>query len=256
MRSCLCFIQAFLFALSISSLQATIIHVPDDSTSIQGGINGAVDGDTVMIAPGKYFEYNIDYISKVVVVTGTDPVESSVVAAMVVDADSMGRVFIFKAEEESTSILTGLTITGGYAISSGYLGGGIYCSDASPKILNNIIIDNSASEGGGIHCDCNWTVSCPEPRISNNLITGNFSSAGGAIHCSSFPYSTFYPRITGNIIIRNWTNSIGGGIHIERCCPIISDNIIAENEAPIYGGGIPRPRRRGREGDGPHEGGE
>ncbi len=43
-----------------SSLYARVILVPADSTTIQGEINGAVNGDTVMVSPGTYTE-NIDF---------------------------------------------------------------------------------------------------------------------------------------------------------------------------------------------------
>ena len=35
---------------------ATTIHVPADQPTIQAGINAAVDGDTVLVAPGNYYE--------------------------------------------------------------------------------------------------------------------------------------------------------------------------------------------------------
>jgi hypothetical protein len=43
-----------------ASIQVSIIQVPGDSTTIQGGINGALDGDTVMVYPGTYTE-NINF---------------------------------------------------------------------------------------------------------------------------------------------------------------------------------------------------
>jgi hypothetical protein len=223
----LSFLPLIILLTTITPLYSTIIHVPDDSTTIQGGINGAVDEDTVMVAPGTYHEYEIDFLGKAITVTGTDPQDSAVVATTIVDAASFGRVFYFGSGEDSTSILTGLTITGG-RIS---YGGGIVCYDSSPKITFNIISFNeSTSAGGGIYCNNS------NPVISNNIIVGNFGSiAGGGIACD-FNSS---PTITKNIIIGNTgVTSWGGGISCIRSNPHISNNIIADNSALWMGGGI------------------
>ena len=44
---CICMVVSF-------SAQAKIIHVPSDSSTIQSGINGAIDGDTVLVSRGLY----------------------------------------------------------------------------------------------------------------------------------------------------------------------------------------------------------
>jgi len=44
------------FILLVSFLSATIINVPEDYSTIQAGIDASVDGDTVLIAQGIYFE--------------------------------------------------------------------------------------------------------------------------------------------------------------------------------------------------------
>ena len=40
----------------ITSLSATIINIPEDHGTIQGGIAVSMDGDTVLIAQGIYYE--------------------------------------------------------------------------------------------------------------------------------------------------------------------------------------------------------
>ena len=37
-------------------LYATVINVPSDYTTIQEGLDASVDGDTVLVSEGEYFE--------------------------------------------------------------------------------------------------------------------------------------------------------------------------------------------------------
>ena len=48
--------------LAFSLLNATIIHIPADFSTIQGGIDASVDGDTVLIAQGIYYELSLIHI--------------------------------------------------------------------------------------------------------------------------------------------------------------------------------------------------
>src|SRR5262245_43589785 len=50
-----------------SAARAGTIHVPADQPTIQQGIALAVDGDTVLVAPGRYLE-TIDLLGKQLVV--------------------------------------------------------------------------------------------------------------------------------------------------------------------------------------------
>lgn len=53
------FVVTTLLAVQAIALSATI-HVPQDQLTIQAGISQAVNGDTVLVAPGTYLE-NINF---------------------------------------------------------------------------------------------------------------------------------------------------------------------------------------------------
>ena len=48
--------RVLIFSVLFSNLPATTINIPSDYTTIQEGINASVDGDTVLIAQGTYYE--------------------------------------------------------------------------------------------------------------------------------------------------------------------------------------------------------
>ena len=228
MRGVSCLTALLLIAFFSTSSRATTIHVPADSSTIQGGISGAVDGDTVLVAPGTYHEHDIDFLGKAIVVTGTDPEDSAVVAATVVDGDSLGSVFFFHTGEDTTSVLAGLTITGGHSEH----GGGIYCEHSSPIIRNSAIVANSATDqGGGIRC-----YDHSSPAIIGCKITRNKAYQGAGILCHL--YSS--PIIRNCIVSENSTTGWrGGGIHLNDWSDASIQNCIISGNVSVHqGGGI------------------
>ncbi len=58
-------VLVLLLTLLTAPVSALTIHVPADSATIQGGINGANNGDTVLVASGVYAEH-IDFLGKAI----------------------------------------------------------------------------------------------------------------------------------------------------------------------------------------------
>jgi len=151
-----------------------VIHVPADYVTIQEGLNAAIDGDTVLVADGTYYE-NISWPT-------TNDIEliGSGDENCIIDGDSLASVISFNYDLgviiDSTTLITGFTIQNG----GGETGGGIFCWDSSPSLTDVTITGNSVSQvGGGIFFENN-----SNPTLINVTIANNSSHrAGGGIFC-------------------------------------------------------------------------
>ena len=218
-------------ALAVCSATAgTVINVPADQPTIQEAINAAVNGDTVLVAPGTYLE-NINFLGKAITVAGAKGPRVTII-----DGNKKDSVFIFDHKETTTSVLRGFTIQNGYATT--YItGGGISMRFSSAAtITENIIVASKACLGGGIYGQGGT------PLIAKNVINENSAAncgggSGGGIELGA----VFGPQIISNVIENNTApTGGGGGVTLEGLFApaIVSNNIIRENHAGGQGGGI------------------
>jgi hypothetical protein len=262
-------IVSFLLLLPSSVIAATL-QVPLPYPTIQDAIDAALDGDTVLVAPGTYVE-NIDFLGKAITVKSDQGPEVTVIDGGNPSNPDYGSVVTFKSGEGLDSRLEGFTITNGsgtYLTSYGFhYGGGIFCTESSPTIVHNLIIGNQVTgSSGGIDCYINVS-----PVIEGNTISGNIAgrSGGGISTYDANPNTT----IKNNRIYGNWAkingggifcvshpdilieeNSIccnhaegdyppdlewgGGGIYCHDASPVIRNNYIAHNTTAKKGGGF------------------
>ena len=142
--------------LTSSARAQTTIHVPADVSTIQGAIQSASNGDTILVAPGTYSE-NIDFQGKAITVEGT-----SAATTILQGGSAAGAVVKFTSGEGRSSVLSNFTIQGGVPAAVPDAGG-IFIYRASPTIQNNIIQNNTGCGIGGFDSS---------PLIAGNLITG------------------------------------------------------------------------------------
>jgi hypothetical protein len=248
------FLLLLIFLLTFAStLHTRIIHVPGDSTTIQGGINGAVDGDTVMVVNGTYTgdgNRDIDFTGKAIVLMSENGPEVTIIDC---EGDSLNphRGFYFHSGEDLCSIVQGFTITKGWAET----GGGMYNDNSSPTVIHCAFIGNRANFiGGGVFNShskqmiTNCTISenasyldgggmfnsYSNPLVTNCMINGNvaYLDGGGMFNSSS------EPMVTNCMISGNVAYDHGGGMFNAESSPIVTNCTFSENSARFGGGGM------------------
>ncbi len=215
-------------------VNAQIINIPGDHSTIQAGIDAASDGDTVLVAEGTYLE-NIRFIGKAITVASqfildgdTSHISRTIIDGSQPEDPDSASVVIFGDGEDSTTVLCGFTVTGGKGtyytdtlFSNHRIAGGILVAPGSGgKIEYNIIRDNHLTSdsipiwGGGIMILLGKGLGAPLDRsvlIQHNIIRNN--------------------SITSSI--RHGSLGAGlklGAAHNINCRFILSDNIISHNE--------------------------
>jgi len=199
-----CILPALLAVLICGSAPASTINVPADQPTIQDGINAAVNGDVVLVAPGTYNE-NINFNGKAITVTS-----SAGPKLTIIDGGNLNSVVSFDSGETSASVLSGFTIQHGS-------NSGVYIDFSSPLIKNNIITNNTASWGGGL-----YILGQSSAQVIGNTITGNTAySGGGGIGL----FGAGSVRIQNNKFTKNNGGSQGGAFWIVN----EADEIIVQN---------------------------
>ena len=240
MKSLVTILLAVLF-LSTNLVYGAVRRVPSQYPTVQAAINACLNGDTVLVAEGHYYE-NISFMGKAIIVASnflidadTTHISHTIIDGSLPPDPYSASVVSFNSGEDTTSVLCGFTITGGTGSAIGWrAGGGVLCSSRA-KIIHNIIRDNSLTDttggvvaGGGIYCSGQYYV-IEDNRIGSNHLVGEASAWGGGIvlnGCSG--------RIMGNTITENASQSrmgdaLGGGVFCLTSPGLYVDVLISNN---------------------------
>lgn len=190
------------------------ILVQHDYSTIQEAINGAMDGDVIIVPKGIHKE-NINYLGKAITIVSEDPFDPNVSGATIIDGGQSGSVVTFNNGEGGDSVLIGVTLRNGNSLN----GGGIFCSSSSPSIISCNVYENKAmSYGGGIYC------ASSSPNIFNCIFSRNSGDYGGGIYCSFSSPSIINCTFSGNL-----ANNGGGLACIQSSSPIVKNCILWED---------------------------
>lgn len=264
------------FTLCWTQVSAQTLYVPSgEYSSIQSAIDDSHDGDTIVVSAGTYQE-NINFLGKAITVRSADPNDPNVVAATIIDGSNpvdpnIGSVVTFNSGEDTNSVLSGFTITGGTGswllvswefkgLCWNRCGGGAVCYNMSaPTISKNVFTGNTAGQGGGIYLYGDPVnpnnPSNPPLHISPVIIDNTFINNSAIIAHSFDPPNNNYPAndngdggaivafqgcdatITGNLIENNHADYYGGGLHLRQWSNgLIEDNDIIGNDSKLGAG--------------------
>lgn len=222
----------------VSHAQKTI-NVPADAPTIQGAINLASNGDTVLVAAGTYAE-NIEFKGKAITVTG-----AASAAATILDGQAQGAVVTFNSGEGRSSVLSNFTVQNGIPTEVPDAGG-IFVNGASPTIENNIIQNNYG---------CGIGVLYGAPLIQGNSVVGTvYGNRPGCELGNMTQTEEYVVQGTGIVVYGNpppgqQTEMIGNTIEknvgylspaavsiINGGAPLIENNVIANNQSNLWSG--------------------
>jgi len=176
------------------SSYSVTIYVPSDVNAIQTAIDASIDGDTIIVAQGTYYE-TIDFSGISCTLRNIDPNDWNDVNTTIINANNASLdVVTFTNSEDANTLLTGFTITGG--------DDGVYCTSGKPTISKCIIRNNNRgifTEGSGSGSG--------GAVITNNKVYDNTGTGISYVHNSTPITQT---KIKNNWIYDNGDDGIYG----------------------------------------------
>ncbi|MFH2001543.1 MAG: hypothetical protein ABIK28_17805 [Planctomycetota bacterium] len=151
------------FGLLAVSGHSDKLFVPGDYSIINQAVSAAVDGDTILIAPGTYVE-NVDFLDKAIVLV----IEQGA-PVTVIDGNQNGTAVIIRYVTGGVPVIEGFKVTNGLALN----GGGISCMGCNPIIRNCIITLNGTNGSNYTGHGAGIFIQEASPLIENCTLSEN-----------------------------------------------------------------------------------
>lgn len=246
-------------------------RIGDPMGSLQDAVDlaGSSGCNEVRAYHGTYYE-NVDW--------GGWPVNAESVSGpawTIVDGGGAGSVFTFQTGEGEDARVYGFTVTNGGGGKGGAFrvlytsptiegnwiqdnavdvtgsdygtGGGVWVYEGSPTIVDNEFTGNDACHGGPeTGCDGGAiAMRGGEAYIAGNVMTENTAGDGGAVWLAYSSAIVVNNWISGNAADDTGDDGLkrgqGGGINVQiggTDGPYVANNVISDNWASQYGGGL------------------
>jgi predicted outer membrane repeat protein len=206
------------------SVDARTWRVPAEAPTIQAGIDSAAVADTVLVAPGTYFEHDLAMKGGVILL-GDEAAPETVI----VDPGQRGRgLDCFQLAEPA--VVAGLTFTGGRVVDGWMeaLGAGVRCRESELTLQHCRFIGNTARIGAGLGFrDAHVTVT--DCTFFQNEATHPEWAAGGGIWVRDSSGAIRNSLFTGNTAFSTNLPGDGGGVFVNNGDLEVSDCVFQKN---------------------------
>ncbi|MHC1744626.1 MAG: MopE-related protein [Syntrophobacteraceae bacterium] len=236
----------------------TLLRVPDVFPTIQGALDAAQGGETVLVEPGSYPVGLLTFNGRSINLT-CDGAPGS----CILDGQGRNRVFRLVSGDGDGSAICGFTIQNGYSDYGGAIfldnasptfetctitgntattgGGAIHCKNSSPTFRTCAITDNQALNGGAIFLDGSSAAFSRCAIFSNKATSG--TGHGGAVYTVNAGTSTFVNCLIGGnrAGVSAGAGGSGGAIHAESGSLRLTNCTLTDNRAygaSAHGGAV------------------